>query len=61
MFTVTVGISCWGLGEHEPLIISLFLPIVSRWNWKGPLTIRGIDWLRGLFRVFELEWKMGWE
>ena len=28
LFTVTVGIIFWGLGEHEALIIALFLPVV---------------------------------
>ena len=40
LFSVPVGIPCWGLGEHEPLIIALFLPIVSRRKWKGQWTIR---------------------
>ena len=50
LFTVTVGISCWELGEHEPLIISLFLTIVSRRNWTDPWNIRGSDWKRGAVR-----------
>ena len=29
LFTVTVGMPFWGLVEHEPLIIALFLPVVS--------------------------------
>ena len=32
MFTVTVGMPFCGLGQHEPLIISLFIPIFSRIN-----------------------------
>ena len=32
LFTIPVGITCWGLGEHEPLIIDLFLLIVSHRN-----------------------------
>ena len=29
LITVTDGILFWGLGEHGPLIITLFFPIVS--------------------------------
>ena len=43
LLTVPVGVPCWGLGEHEPLILYLFHPIVSRRKWKGPCTIREID------------------
>ena len=44
MLTVTDEMPFSGLGEHKPLIIYLFLPIVSRRNWKGPYTIRGSAW-----------------
>ena len=43
MSTVPVGIPFWGLGEHEPLIIALFLPIVSIRNLRGPWKIKGSD------------------
>ena len=43
MFTVPVGITFWGSGGDEPLIIYLFLPVVSRRNWRDPWTIRGSD------------------
>ena len=42
LFTVTVGIPFWGLVEHESLIISLFLPVVSFSNWRGPWKINEI-------------------
>ena len=61
LFTVPVGMPCWGLREHEPLIIALFLPIVSRRNWKCPWTIHVSDWVRGAVRYFELECKMEWK
>ena len=54
--TVLVGIPFWVLGEHEPPIIALFLPIVSRRNWKGTVTIHGSDWGRG--RVRQLNWSV---
>ena len=42
LFTVPFDIPFWGLGEHELLIIALFLPNISR-NLKGPWTIHGSD------------------
>ena len=57
LFTVTVGIPFWGLGEHEPLIIALFLPVVSFSNWRGAWTIKEIDWTYGTTRVVDLEFK----
>ena len=36
LFTVTIGMSFWGLGEHETLVIALFLPVFSCSNWRGP-------------------------
>ena len=40
LFNVTVGLQCWGVDEHEPLIASLFLPVVVL-DWKVLWTIRG--------------------
>ena len=40
LFTVPVGMLCWILGEHEPLIVYFFLPIFSHRIWKGPWNIR---------------------
>ena len=57
LFTVPVGIPFWVLGEHEPPIIALFLPIVLRRSWKGTWTIHGSDWLCGSFREIELDCK----
>ena len=54
LFTVTVGMPCWGFREYEPLIIALFLPIVPLSNWKGTWTIRGNDWVHGAVRGFKL-------
>ena len=52
LFTVPVGVPCWGLLEHEPLIIDLSLPIVPRSTWKVPWTIHGSDWGIVLVRYF---------
>ena len=60
LFTVTVGMPCWGLGEHEYLIIALFLPIVSQRNWKGTWNIYGSDWGRGSVRDFEFWCQRKW-
>ena len=32
LFTVHVGVPFWGLGEHKPLVIALFLPDAFRRN-----------------------------
>ena len=61
LFTVTVGIPFWGLGEHEPLIIALFLPVVSCSNWRGTWTIKWIDCTYGVARAVDLEFKQEWE
>ena len=61
LFTVTVGVPCWGLGEHEPLIITFFKPIVLRRNQKVPSTISGSGQGRGAGRAFELECKWEWQ
>ena len=61
VFTVPIGSNFLGLGEHEPLIIGLFLPIVLRRKWKGPWTIQGSDWGHRTFRALEIECKQEWE
>ena len=40
LFTVPVGTSFGTLEEHEPLIIALFLPIISRSNCREPWAIK---------------------
>ena len=60
LFTVPVGIPGWGLGEHKPLIIALFLRIVSRRKWKVPWNIQGSDWGCGTVMDLELECKREW-
>ena len=61
LFTVPVRVPFWVVGETEPLIISLFLLIVSRRNWKGPWTIRGINQVHVEVRSIELGCKQEWE
>ena len=61
LFTVPAWMPCWGSGEHEPLIISLFLLIFSCRNWKGPWTIHGSYWGSGAVWASELECKREWE
>ena len=56
-----LGCPFWGMGVHEPLIIALFLPIISCRNWKVPWTIRGINWAYEIVRAFELKYKREWE
>ena len=42
LLTVLVGIPFWGLVEHKPLIIALFLPIFYRRNLRVTLKIKWI-------------------
>ena len=44
MFTITVGMPIWGLGQHESLITVLFHTLVYHRNWRGTWTIKGSDW-----------------
>ena len=57
LFTVTVWVSFWVLGEHEPLIIAFFLPVISCRNWRRPWKIKGSDWKYGTARDVDLECK----
>ena len=57
LFTVPVGVPFGGLGEHEPLIVDFFLPVVYRSNWRRPCTIKGSDWASETARFFDLECK----
>ena len=43
LFTVLVGMPFWGMGNHEPLIVALLLPIITCRYGKGPWTIIGSD------------------
>ena len=43
LFTVPVEMPFGGLGKHAPLIIALFIPIVSIRNWKVSETIHRSD------------------
>ena len=61
LFTVTVGIIFWGLGEHEALIIPFFIPVVYYSNWRIPWTIKGSDWTSGTDRYVDLDCKREWE
>ena len=57
IFTVPVGMTFWEWGEHEPIIIALFLMIFSGRNWKGPWNISESYWQHGSVRYFKLEFK----
>ena len=57
LFTVTVGMPFWVLGEHEPLIIALFLPVVYSRNYMESWTNKGSDWTYGTDRAVYLECK----
>ena len=57
LFTVTVGMSFWGLGEYETLIITLFLPVFSCNNCRGHWKNKGSDWTYGIAIHFDLDRK----
>ena len=57
LFTVTDGMIFWGLGEHEPLIIALFLPVISCSIWRVTYTIKGSYWTSGTSIAVDLEYK----
>ena len=61
MFTVPVRITFWGLEEHKPLIIALFIPVFSIRNWRGPWTIKNIYWKYLTARAVDLECKREYE
>ena len=61
LFTVTVGMKFWGLGENEPLIITLFLSVVSCRNWRRHWIIKRSDWSCGTATAVDLEYKREWE
>ena len=54
IFTVPVGIPFGGLGEHETLMIALFLPFVFCRNQRVPWTIKVSDWVSGTYICFDL-------
>ena len=46
-FTVLVGTYFCNVEEHEPLIIALLIPVISRRKWRGPWTIKVREWESG--------------
>ena len=43
LFTIPVGMYFWRLEEHKPLIVALFLPIVTHRECRGPWNVRGSE------------------
>ena len=43
LFSVFIGVFFWVLGEHEPLIVALFLPIIKFGYRREPWTTRGSE------------------
>ena len=54
MFEVPVGTPMWPAENHEPLIIAVLLPIVTRRDWRGPWIFQGSDLSR--ITADELAW-----
>ena len=61
LFAIVVGMTFGVLEEHEPLIISLFIPIVSRSSWIGPWNIIGSELDSGTFKALDIYYKRVWE
>ena len=55
LFTVTDEMPIWGLGEHEPLIIAFFLPVISCSIWRVTYKIKGSYWTSGTSIAVDLE------
>ena len=52
LFNVPVGMPFWVRGEHEPMLVDLFLPIITHSYWRGPCTVIGSELATG--RVISL-------
>ena len=51
VFTIPVGTQCWGVHQHEPLLVGFALPLISHrpWRLRGvPLLERAISQLSSL-------------
>ena len=57
LLTAPDGIPCWRLEEHEPLLITLFPPVFSRRNYRGPWKIKRIYWAYLTAKAVDLECK----
>ena len=60
-FTILFGIPFWVLDDHEPIIVALFLPIVSRRERRGQWNIRGRKLDTGTVRELDIEFNRKWE
>ena len=60
LLSIPFGMQFWVFGEHEPLIIALFLPFVYCINWRGTWAIKGIDWASVTARDIKMECKRQW-
>ena len=61
LFTVTVGMPFWVLGEHEHMIVALFLPIKKLMYWREPWTVRVSELKEVKVISLEREYKSEWE
>ena len=56
LFTIPVGMPFWGLEDHKPIIVALFLPIVSRKECRDLLNVREINLAAGTVRALDREY-----
>ena len=61
LFTVHVVMQFWVLGEHNTLIIALFIYVGSWRSWRGTWTIKGGEGLYAKVRALEREYKQVWD
>ena len=61
LFTIPDNMKFWGLGEQEPLIITFFLPIVTRRECRGPCNVRGFEFSDGAVVSLDREYIKEWE
>ena len=61
IFTIPLRQKLRVLSEHGPLIVALFLAVISHINWSGPWTISGGEWsyitVTELYRDYKRDWK----
>ena len=56
-FSIPVGTNFWGLVENYPIIVALFLPIVTHREWGYTWNVRGRDLASGTIRALQRELK----
>ena len=61
LFSIPVGMKFWGLGEYEPLIVALFLPIAICREWRGLWNVRWSEMESGTVKDLDIEYRKEYE